>query len=82
MGCPPAYLRNHTKDRLAELRAYSRKHGHTNVSFRTERPLGLWVLEMRTRYKNGQLSSELFKELSTIPRWIWDIPCSRSGRPY
>ncbi|HEX2858730.1 MAG TPA: helicase associated domain-containing protein [Alphaproteobacteria bacterium] len=81
MGCHPAYLSKRTQHRLEMLRAYARKHGHTNVSFQTERPLGLWVLEMRTRYKNAQLSPELFKALSCIPKWTWDIPTSRSGRP-
>lgn len=81
MSCHPAYLSTHTKRMLELLHTYARRNRHTNVPFRTERPLGLWVLEMRTRYKNGHLSPELFKALSAIPKWTWDIPCSRSGRP-
>jgi superfamily II DNA or RNA helicase len=59
--------------KFAELKAYEKQFGNTNVPLRWPEnpPLGHWVSAQRMRFKSGELSEERTRRLSKIG-FAWD----------
>eukprot|EP00985_Skeletonema_marinoi_P012440 scaffold6002_cov83-Skeletonema_marinoi.AAC.2 len=68
------------EERFAELKAFEKEHGHTNVprGYPTNPQLGYWVVNQRTQYrlkkegKHSHMRDERIRELEAID-FIWSI---------
>jgi hypothetical protein len=66
---------------MRQLHRYAREHRHTQVSFRDERPLGLFVFNARSLYARGHLPAHRAREFEAVVFWRWEILRSPSGAP-
>jgi len=59
--------------RFAELKAFQKEHGHTNVTRTTDtyKSLGNWVAEQRRKHRKGKMPGEQYEMLSSIG-FEWD----------
>jgi hypothetical protein len=70
-------------DWAEELKAYLKKHGHSNVGPKTEEheALGTWVTAQRTRRKKGLLSDREIQMLDDL-EFIWDFQAAKSQQTW
>lgn len=63
------------RDNITALRAFVDREGHAAVPSAHREgdvKLGAWVVALRARRKQGDLSAERQAELEALPGWVWD----------
>ncbi len=62
------------EEMFAALVKFKAQHGHCNVPYRYSEnpPLGRWVHNQRSNYKNGKLSAQRTERLNTL-RFRWSL---------
>jgi hypothetical protein len=66
---------DHFDERLRNLRAFVRRHGHVPVGQDRDKSvvsLNDWMVRLRGDYRSGRLEPERCRLLEAIPGWSWD----------
>lgn len=71
------------QQRVAELKAFLKEHGHCNVpvNYASNRQLGLWVFHQRQFFKKGDISQERVAELDEMG-FVWSVRAAAWDRNY